>query len=219
MTVQEVCEKYGFHFYSPKTRKWEYELLSRWMQDHVAHGAKILDVGSGESGWPLFLALNGYDVTALDTVTPEDPPVNGQHYISPKSLTLKAAELTHRRAHELQLPIRYLIMDLLRLDEKFDVVTAVSAFEHFSRDMDRLTAYAKKLISVSNRMFITTDIVKQGPVDIRGGSGWEFTIDTVRYLFDRPPARMIRDEEKVFTHGVKLLAFEVDNEGRDTADI
>ena len=109
----------GIGFY----RCWELPLVVSYFQP--SPGTKILDVGSLKSILPLYLALRGCDVSVLDI----DPQV---------MLQQKYARYVGRR-DLIDNGLAAIVQDATRMDyadASFDLITNISAVEHFTDDGD-----------------------------------------------------------------------------------
>jgi 2-polyprenyl-3-methyl-5-hydroxy-6-metoxy-1,4-benzoquinol methylase len=107
-----------------------------WILRHLIGEGSILDVGCGASFFPLLLALQGYDVTAIDT--------HAYDYDFPYYKFIQADGATFSS------------------EEKFDAVTIVSSLEHFGIQQNRNINHdvktignLKSLMRYGGRLYVT----------------------------------------------------------------
>lgn len=132
----------GIGFY----RCWELPLVVSYFQP--SPGTKILDVGSLKSILPLYLALRGCDVSVLDI----DPQV---------MLQQKYARYLGR-PDLIDNGLAAIVQDATRMDyadESFDLITNISAVEHFTGDGDiAFVKEAARLLKVGGKLFLSFGI-------------------------------------------------------------
>ena len=132
----------GIGFY----RCWELPLVVSYFQP--SPGTKVLDVGSLKSILPLYLALRGCDVSVLDI----DPQVMLQQkyarYLGRPDLIDNGLTAT--------------VQDATRTDyadESFDLITNISAVEHFTGDGDiAFVKEAARLLKENGKLFLSFGI-------------------------------------------------------------
>ncbi len=93
-------------------RLWEYSVL---LKNISPSGKKILDIGTGTSLFPFFLAKKKAKLTCLDLKKPLETPCYQKYKTNPKFIT----------GSVLKLPFK---------DSSFDLVTAISTLEHLDAD-------------------------------------------------------------------------------------
>lgn len=143
---------------------WSRRLELPWVVGKIGppHGKAILDVGSGASALPIYLARQGATVVSVDP----SPP------------SRRRGSETHRVQAALpRLPFR---------DRSFDVVTCVSVLEHLPLD---LGASVGELCRVARHRVILTFDVALGPLAWLGlgRSEVEALADAVGVQFTLPP--------------------------------
>ncbi|MFC2030210.1 class I SAM-dependent methyltransferase [Chloroflexota bacterium] len=132
----------GIGFY----RCWELPLVVSYFQP--AAGTKILDVGSLKSILPLYWALRGCQMSVIDV----DPRVEVQRdyarYVGREDLIDNGLHVIVQDATRTDLE-----------DESFDLITNISAVEHFTGDGDvTFVQEAARLLRPGGRLFLSFGI-------------------------------------------------------------
>ena len=96
-------------------RAWEYAVLCNYFDTY--EGLNILDVGTGNSTYPIYFAQRGANVISLDLPDPTAPLLLWSRY--------KLWRYGVKRDHGNMLDLPY-------PDETFDVVTSISVIEHLN---------------------------------------------------------------------------------------
>jgi SAM-dependent methyltransferase len=134
-------------------RFWEYSsILQQLYELHVPFGAKILDVGSGGSFFPPYLAVLGWDVSLTDSMKYGD--ITG--------------DITAQRAHYgVPLPLYDLLVEDMSPHPEinwggesnyWDVVMCISTIEHVDADQhDNALRELCRITKPGGLLFITSD--------------------------------------------------------------
>lgn len=132
----------GIGFY----RCWELPLVVSYFQP--SPGTKVLDVGSLKSILPLYLALRGCDVSVLD--------------IDPQVMLQKKYARYLGRPDLIDNGLSAIVQDATRMDyadESFDLITNISAVEHFTGAGDiAFVKEAARLLKDNGRLFLSFGI-------------------------------------------------------------
>jgi len=96
-----------------RIKAWEYGLLHNYSDDFP--GLKILEVGPGNSTFPIYLQSKGAAVTVIDLPQPLDPPFSYQKWRYRRS-----GVVTDQGS----------VLDLPYENDSFDLVTCISTIEH-----------------------------------------------------------------------------------------
>lgn len=136
------------HMLDPKhkgIKAWEYgQFLSNVK---FKRGMKVLDVGSGSSAMPFYLASKGMKVTAFDLEMSEEQPN--------QELLKDFPNVEYKYGSMLKLPFK---------DKSFDLVTCISAIEHLNNNQPLSNKVVKALTEMirvlkpKGRIFLTSDI-------------------------------------------------------------
>jgi cyclopropane fatty-acyl-phospholipid synthase-like methyltransferase len=207
--MKTIRDEYQFLIYSPKTREFEYPLLWEWLQERKPAPARILDVGTGMSPWPAFLASKGYDVIAQDIVAEK---ARAGSWAGKRKDIRRGQSQTLAYAKDHNLPLDFVTTDLLDIDDHVDAITAVSSFEHFNRKWDNLVLYANKMCDMSDYIFMSTDLVNRGRKARAWGSGWLFSQGHLEKLFNGAHSEITKFESRPFTSDLSLAFLEITNE-------
>jgi SAM-dependent methyltransferase len=111
----------GRHWLDRAMQHWEfYVKFHRKLEERLAPGAELLDVGCGMGYSALYFAAHGYPVTGIDT--------------DPESVR-EAGEWGER----MNLPARFLVADAFafRADRRFALAYSMGLIEHFSPEKAR----------------------------------------------------------------------------------
>jgi ubiquinone/menaquinone biosynthesis C-methylase UbiE len=127
--------------FEPETkgvRSWEYGLLLSQLPSKL-EGLKILDVGSGGSLMPDYLASLGASVTSLDL----NQPMEKRYKVKAKNVRFVTGDMTK----------------MVFKNESFDVVISISAIEHLESWPGTVKAISemKRVLKRNGLIFITTD--------------------------------------------------------------
>lgn len=142
LTTGIIALMQGIGFY----RCWELPLVVSYFQP--VSGTRILDVGSLKSILPLYWALQGCQVSVIDI----DPRVRLQQkyarYLGRKDLIDNGLHATVQDATQTDFE-----------DESFDLITNISAVEHFVGDGDiKFVQEAARLLKDNGRLFLSFGI-------------------------------------------------------------
>ncbi len=147
--VRQKIKKLGeFHsgwfqrIFEPETygiRAWEYGALLNLLKDTNFKGLKILDIGTGPSLLPEYLASLKADVTSLDIKKINKPWSD-----------VPETKVNFVKADMCQMPFK---------DNQFDLVISISAIEHLD-DWPRTKQALKEMLRVkknNGKIYLTTD--------------------------------------------------------------
>ncbi|MGQ9425474.1 class I SAM-dependent methyltransferase [Gilvimarinus sp. F26214L] len=174
--LDTLTERESISYLHPGKR-WEYPwALSR---AQLEPGCRVLDAGCGASIFPVYLAKNGYSVTALDLHPPEG--LNEAH----------------------QVPVDYCRGELTELpfpDGSFDRVFCISVIEHLGHEgAPAALAELRRVLRPGGRLLITTDYYDDAEAEIfYEKDGERFPVDwgfydarlLEHYLLDVPGLRL-----------------------------
>ncbi|WP_303904620.1 class I SAM-dependent methyltransferase [Thiohalomonas denitrificans] len=142
--------------YLHPSKRWEYP----WALERarLSPGARVLDAGCGASIFPVYLAEQGYRVSALDLSPP--PGLDRVHGVS----------------------VGYVGGDLGRLpfvDGAFDAVFCISVIEHLGFGaMAAALSEMHRVIRANGRLLLTTDYYEDANASIRyEGEGGPFPVE------------------------------------------
>jgi SAM-dependent methyltransferase len=167
-------------------KRWEYP----WALERaaLAPGSRVLDAGCGDSIFPVYLALGGHRVTALDLEFSAD--LGELHGV----------------------PIEYVRGDLTALpqaDETFDAVFCISVIEHLPDErVARAMQEMRRVLRPGGRLLLTTDFY-----DDAGAEIWHQSPDR-RFRVDW----LIFDEERLRRLILQAPGFRVEGELDLTVD-
>jgi SAM-dependent methyltransferase len=153
--MDELVSREDVSYLHP-SKRWEYP----WALERAAltKGSRVLDAGCGASIFPIYLAAQGYRVTAADL----KPPVRLDR-LHGLSVDYVAGDLTN-------LPLA---------DEAFNAVFCISAIEHLP--VERMLAATKELrrvLRTGGRLLVTTDYYKDSSAELwYQGPGKRFRVD------------------------------------------
>lgn len=102
---------------------FEYGTLANWAP--AWEGLRVLDIGTGASRFPHWMAAQGADVTTLDLAAPAEPPQSRVF----QSARAGIPRTTHRTPGNLHHEAGSMF-DLPFCDNAFDLVTSLSVIEH-----------------------------------------------------------------------------------------
>lgn len=128
------------------TRAWEYPWAL--LNSHISSDTKILDVGSGLSLFPLYLAQKSRNVDSVDTDE------------------RKMKILSPALADILKLKVNYFVDDALNLsakDDTYDYVFCISVLEHLEEEVENgvpINRHTNKLDRIAIREFLR--VIKPG---------------------------------------------------------
>ncbi|MBD3240294.1 MAG: methyltransferase domain-containing protein [Chitinivibrionales bacterium] len=156
--------------YLHPSKRWEYPWALERAQ--LFPGARVLDAGCGSSIFPIYLAAQGYAVSATDINLPREPMRSGAcavHYVE--------ADLG-------ALPVRA---------ESFDAVFCVSVLEHLPRTaMLHALGELQRVLRPGGRCLVTTDFYEDADEPLRyDGPGEPFAVDW--NVFDEHRLRVLID--------------------------
>jgi SAM-dependent methyltransferase len=143
-------------------KAWEYGLMHNYFDDFS--GLKILDVGPGNSTFPIYLQSRGAHVTVIDLPQPLDPPFWYQKWRYRQS-----SVVTDRGS----------VLDLPYQDNSFDLVTCTSTIEHLDTDpavgllpypafidrTKRALAEMCRVVSPGGHLFVTSEAYVPGKAE------------------------------------------------------
>lgn len=137
-------------------KRWEYP----WALERAAlePGARILDVGAGDSILPVYLAKHGHDVTAVDLGM--DGSAAERHGVT---IDYVAGDMT-------ALPLR---------SGAYDTVFCISVIEHLPDELvPRALGELRRVLRPGGQLLCTTDYYEDAGAEIRHSSpGLEFRVD------------------------------------------
>ena len=130
--------------YLHPSKRWEYPwALSRAA---LAPGARVLDAGCGDSIFPVYLAKQGYDVTALDL-----------------EFEGTLGELHHVRIEYVHGTLTALPQD----DETFETVFCISVIEHLPEEhIPRAMQEMRRVLRPGGKLLLTTDYYEDASAEI-----------------------------------------------------
>jgi ubiquinone/menaquinone biosynthesis C-methylase UbiE len=142
MQLRKFNDKWFQRIFEPETkgvRAWEYGLLLYQLGKININNKKILDVGTGGSLMPDYLASLGAKVTTLD-------------------LQKQTEERTEKRS----IKIRHVIGDMTKMkfaNKSFDIIICISAVEHVESWDKTVKALKemKRVLKSKGKIFLTTD--------------------------------------------------------------
>lgn len=168
--MDELCGRDPVSYLHPGKR-WEYP----WALERaeLRDGAAVLDVGCGDSIFPVYLAQQGHRVHAADIEF--DGRLGALHGV----------------------PIEYLRADMRALplaDASMDAVFCISVIEHLPPDTARAAMREmRRILRPGARLLLTTDLYRDADAEIWHESpGHRFRVDWS--IFDEPRLRaLLRD--------------------------
>lgn len=166
-------------------RMLEYSFAMQAMAANTA-GRRILDVGSGMTPWPYWMAAAGGQITAVDLIAEE----------------VRAMQRHGRDTYGHA--VRHLVGDGRALafeSEQFDAVSCISVIEHMPRcDVGPALAELLRVCRPGGRMVLTTDALA---ADTPFTAAHSFTVESVLSLLR--PLAVAAGAEASFTHLAKAL--------------
>jgi SAM-dependent methyltransferase len=178
--LEEMVERDTISYLHPGKR-WEYP----WALERakLAPGSRVLDVGCGDSIFPVFLAFLGHRVTAVDL------------------------EFTTNLGRLHGVPTTYLRADLAALpvgDEHFDAVFCISVIEHLAEPrIPGAIQELRRVLKPGGRLLLTTDYYEDA-----GASIWYTGPDRPTFPVDWG----IFDEDRLRRLILSAPGFRVDGE-------
>lgn len=153
--LQELTERESISYLHP-SKQWEYP----WALDRarLAPGSRVLDAGCGASIFPVYLAEQGHDVSAVDLYPPSGL---AEHHGVP---------IDYVNAGITELPFE---------DETFDAVFCISVIEHLGHEgVLGALAELRRVARPGARLMITTDYYEDADAAIwYEGSDRSFPVD------------------------------------------
>lgn len=172
--------------YLHPSKRWEYP----WALEraNLAAGARVLDAGCGASIFPIYLADQGYRVSAIDLQPPFG--LDALHGLS----------------------VEYVAGDLCRLpwpDASFDAVFCISVIEHLGHDrVPQAMKELRRVLKPGGPLLLTTDYYERADARLwYEGPGERFAVDWG--FFDAPLLRK---------HFLECEGFRVDGDVDLTVD-
>lgn len=165
---------------STKATQVEFLTTIRQIEKHLKPGMKVLDIGAGAGKYSLFLAKQGYDVTAIELVEKN------------------VAQLRRKADDEMSIQIfQGNALDLTEIDDKtMDIVLCFGPLYHLEKVEDRLKCIdeVKRVCKdsgkmyfafISNDMVITTETFTYNPNFLLGDSydHKTFKVDDFPFVF------------------------------------
>ncbi|MDQ4147595.1 MAG: class I SAM-dependent methyltransferase [Pseudomonadota bacterium] len=153
--MDELKGKEAVSYLHP-SKRWEYPWALERAQ--LARGSHILDAGCGASIFPIYLATQGYQVTALDL-----------------NLSLNLARL-----HDVSVNyVRGKLTALPLADNAFDAVFCISVIEHLGRDgIPAALNELRRVVRFGGKVLLTTDYYEDAEAELwYEGPGESFRVD------------------------------------------
>lgn len=155
-------------------KRWEYPWALERGEAELAEGARVLDVGAGDSIFPVYLASRGFDVTAVDVAF--DGSLAAHHGV----------DVTYVRADMSRMPLPA---------GSFDVVFCISVIEHLPETaVPRALAEMRRVVRPGGALLLTTDYYEDAEAEIWHRSAErEFQVDW-RVFDEERLRRLILDD-------------------------
>lgn len=155
-------------------KRWEYPWALERAAADLVEGARVLDVGAGDSIFPVYLATRGLDVTAVDVAF--DGSLAAHHGVDVKYVQ---SDMAH-------MPL---------LEESFDVVFCISVIEHLPEPaVPWALAELRRVVKPDGALLLTTDYYDDAEAEIwHRSADQEFQVDWRVFDEDRL-RRLILDD-------------------------
>ncbi len=154
-SMDELLQKESISYLHP-SKRWEYP----WALERadLAPGSHVLDAGCGASIFPIYLATQGYRVSALDL----DPPECLDR--------LHGVDVNYVKGAPTALPFK---------DGSFDSAFCISVIEHLGRDgMPAALSELRRVIRPGGKLLLTTDYYEDARAELwYEGSDRRFRVD------------------------------------------
>lgn len=154
------------HLYLHPSKRWEYPWSVQ--EADLTETQTVLDLGCGDSVFPLYLSKNCGEVTAAD-------------WNAPRALKASASENLHFVSADMS--------SLPFLSESFDKVFCISAIEHLRRDQIAATLREiHRVLRIGGDCLLTTDYYEDADAQLKySGPGEPFPVDW--FFFDEAQLR------------------------------
>jgi SAM-dependent methyltransferase len=153
--LDELVDKENISYLHP-SKRWEYP----WALERagLVHGNRVLDAGCGASIFPIYLATEGYEVSALDL----NPPANLD--------SLHGVDIDYVQGELTKLPFA---------DNAFDAAFCISVIEHLGTDgMPAAMSELRRVIRFGGKLMLTTDYYEDANAELwYEGPGEPFQVD------------------------------------------
>lgn len=155
-------------------KRWEYPWALERAAAELVDGARVLDVGAGDSIFPVYLASRGFDVTAVDVAF--DGSLATRHGV----------DVNYVRADMSRIPMP---------SESFDVVFCISVIEHLpDTAVPRALTEMRRVVRAAGALLLTTDYYEDAEAEIwHRSSEREFQVDW-RVFDEERLRRLILDD-------------------------
>ena len=157
--IQGVRRKLEFDHWS---RMWEYPWAV--LNADLQAGMRILDIGSGGSSFPLYLAMSGYECYAADPSLDQGKPKENwrRRFLSFLGIATTWGFPKVAKKSKRSLPVRYCRDSIQKLsfpDDFFDRVFCLSVIEHIPQSewsvcMEQLS----RVVKSGGRLIVTLDM-------------------------------------------------------------
>lgn len=127
-------------------KRWEYPWTLERAEAELVEGARVLDVGAGDSIFPIYLASRGFDVTAVDVAF--DGSLGVRHGV----------DVAYVEADMSDLPLP---------SDGFDVVFCISVIEHLpDAAIPAALAEIRRVVRPGGALLLTTDYYDDAEAEI-----------------------------------------------------